>query len=135
MIEVTLNEQDMTARVSWSWTAPREYWSPYWGKADRLPNGDRIGTFGTETHSKYENIFPNSTGAVLIEVNPKGEVVRTYTFPLGWGIYRIEEIGSDWNIIPEFPSYMLPATLAAGLGVATVAINRKVGKRKFRLLG
>jgi hypothetical protein len=25
-------------------------------------------------------------------VNPKGELVRSYTFPYGWGIYRVEEI-------------------------------------------
>ncbi len=78
MIEVTLNEQSLTAWVSWSWTAPKEYWSPYWGKADRLPNGDRIGTFGTQTKQ-----YANDTGAVLVEVNPSGEIVRTYTFPRG----------------------------------------------------
>lgn len=134
ILEVTLNEQNMTAWVSWSWAVPREYWSPYWGKADRLPNGDRIGTFGTETHSKYENIFPNSTGAVLLEVNPKGEVVRTYTFPFGWGIYRIEEIGSDWNIIPEFPLDAREVVLAAGLAVSTLAGKIKISRRKFPTL-
>jgi hypothetical protein len=87
IIEVTLNEKNMTAWISWSWTAPKEYWTTWGGDADRLPNGDRIGTFGTQTH-----FVPNSTGAALVEVNQTGEVVRTYTFPYGVGIYRIEEI-------------------------------------------
>jgi len=36
--------------------------------------------------------LPDSTGAVIVEVNQTGQVVRTYTFPYGWGIYRVEEI-------------------------------------------
>jgi hypothetical protein len=96
IIEVTVNEQNKTAWVSWSWKAPREYWSPYWGAADRLPNGDRIGTFGTESHylpgSSISKPLPNSTGAVVAEVNQKGQLVRTYTFPYGWGIYRVVPI-------------------------------------------
>lgn len=87
MIEVTLDEKSMTASISWSWTAPEKYWSPYWGDADRLPNGDRIGTFGTQTH-----FCENTTGAVLVEVDDHGNIVRTYTFPKGWGIYRIEQL-------------------------------------------
>jgi len=92
MIEVTVNEQNRTAWVSWSWEAPRQDWSPYWSGADRLPNGDRIADFGDESHylpgSTPSHPLPNSTGAVVIEVNQKGDVVRSFTFPYGWGIYR-----------------------------------------------
>ena len=88
MMEVTLNETSMTAWVSWSWTAPVEYWTTWGGDADILPNGDILGTFGCQTH-----YVQNSTGAVLVEVNPKsGQVVRTYTFSYGIGIYRVEYI-------------------------------------------
>jgi hypothetical protein len=87
MIEVTVNEQNMTARTTWSWTAPSDYWTPYWGSADVLPNGDLMGAFGAQTH-----YVPNTLGAEVVEVNPKGEVVRTYTFPYGWGLYRVTEI-------------------------------------------
>ena len=89
MIEVTLNEKNMTAGVSWSWTAPKDYWSPHWGIAERLPNGDRLGVFGTETKQ-----YNDSIGAVIIEVNSKGQLVRTWTFPRGWGIYRVEQMPS-----------------------------------------
>ncbi len=96
MLVITVDEQNMTARESWSWTAPREYWTPYWGSVDRLPNGDWIGDFGSQSHylagSAIDSPLPNSTGAVLVEVNPKGEVVRTYTFAYGWGIYRVVPI-------------------------------------------
>lgn len=90
IIELTLNEKNMTARISWNWVAPGEYWSIWGGDADRLPNGDRIGTFGAQTH-----FVQNSTGAVLVEVNPKGQVVRTFTFPYGVGIYRVEHIALE----------------------------------------
>jgi hypothetical protein len=83
MLEVTVNEHDMTASVTWNWTGPRQYYSTAFGAVDRLPNGDRLATFGTPDHS-----WVNSTGAVLVEVNPSGQVVRTYTFPYGWKIYR-----------------------------------------------
>jgi hypothetical protein len=96
MIQVTVNEQNRTAWVSWSWEAPRQDWSPYWSGADLLPNGDIIGDFGDESHylpgSTVSHPLPTSTGAVVIEVNQKGDVVRTFTFPYEWGIYRVVPI-------------------------------------------
>jgi len=96
MLEITVNEKNMTAWTSWSWTAPRDDWTPYWGSVDRLPNGDWIADFGAQSHylpgSGIGSPLPNSTGAVLVEVNPNGEVVRTYTFPYAWGIYRVVPI-------------------------------------------
>jgi hypothetical protein len=90
ILEVTVNETSKTAWISWNWTAPREYYCPQWGDADRLPNGNRFGTFGAQQHETE-----NSTGAILVEVNDSSEVVREYTFPYAWGIYRVEQIGYD----------------------------------------
>jgi len=87
MLEVAVNEQTMTANEVWSWSAPSAFWTPYWGSVNQLPNGDMIGAFGANSH-----YVPNSIGAELVEVNIKGDVVRNYTFPYGWGIYRIEPI-------------------------------------------
>lgn len=96
ILEVTINEQNRTARVTWSWESPRQDWTPYWGEADRLPNGDRLGTFGSQSHylpgTGVSTPSPNSTGAVVVEVNPQGGVVRTFTFPYAWGVYRVEPI-------------------------------------------
>ena len=96
MLLVTVNEQNMTAWTSWSWTAPREDWTPYWGSVDRLPNGDWLADFGSQTHylpgSAIGSPLPSSTGAVFVEVTPSGQVVRTYTFAYAWGVYRVVPI-------------------------------------------
>ena len=108
LIEVTLNEQNMTAYVNWSWTAPSQYYSTFLGANLMLPNGDWLGDFGSPTHQFVEN-QPwnfNDTGAVLVEVNPAGQIVRTITFPTGRYIYRVEQLT---NLSPNAFSY-IPTT-------------------------
>jgi hypothetical protein len=102
MIEVTLNEQNMTAYTSWSWESPTNYWSTYWGDSIRLPNGDRLGVFGDPSHQFPQNApyTTNDTGAIIAEIDPQGNVVRTYTFPVGWGIYRVEQIVYPSSSVP-----------------------------------
>jgi hypothetical protein len=135
LIEVTIDENTMTAWVSWNWSSPKQYWSPYWGKTDRLPNGDRIGVFGTPTHQYTENqpwTF-NDTGAVIVEVSPAGQVVRTYTFPTGWGIYRVEKITkqsispppSSNPKIPEFPTLIIRAPVIIATLLTALAFQKK----------
>jgi hypothetical protein len=69
IIELTINESSMTANISWVWSAPQEYYSTVLGDADRLPNHNRFGTFGTSVH-------PNtSLGARLVEVSESGQIV------------------------------------------------------------
>jgi hypothetical protein len=125
MLEITLNEQNMTAQETWSWEAPQEYWSPYWGEADILPNGDRIGTFGTLTKQ-----YNSSIGAVLVEVNQTGQIVRTWTFPTYWGIYRaIVEVPAEWqNTVSEFnptPVTVAVVVIAAALIICVVVLRVK----------
>jgi hypothetical protein len=94
LIEVTLNETSMTAIVNWSWEAPTQYWNSFAGSAQILPNGDWLGDFGDPSHQDPQNkpwSF-NNTGAVFVEVNPAGKIVRTYTFPVGWYVYRVEAL-------------------------------------------
>ncbi len=136
IIEVTLNEQNMTASVTWSWEGPTQYFTPYWGKHDILPNGDHIGVFGAQTH-QFEQNQPwvgNDTGAVLVEVNQQGAVVRTYTFPAGWGIYRIDEItnNSSVPVVPESNSVILVLSLVATLPF--VLLKGKLPKRRYPTL-
>ena len=91
MIELTVNETSMTAYVDWSWEAPTQYWNNFAGGTTKLPNGDYLGDFGDPTHQLSQN-KPwnfNDTGAVLIEVNPAGQIVRNITFPVGYYIYRV----------------------------------------------
>ena len=108
MIELTLNEQNMSAWVSWNWTAPKSYWSFALGNTARLPNGDHIGVFGVPSHQRPEN-QPwdfNDTGAVMVEVNQTGSVVRTWTFPVGWAMYRVQPL--------TFPT--VPLTIPENIG-------------------
>lgn len=88
IVEIKIDETTMTAEEIWSWTAPEEYYSYYQGDADRLPNGNRLGTFGTPTH-------PNSKfGARLVEVNDGGEIVWEMSFENSddyeYSVYRME---------------------------------------------
>ncbi len=116
--EVTLNETNMTAYISWSWEAPTQYWTFYGGATLILPNGDYLGCFGTPTHQFPQN-QPwnfNDTGAVFVEVNPGGQIVKTFTFPVGSYIYRLEALTNNSTIqsIPEYPLvFILMIVLAA----------------------
>ncbi len=89
ILEITVNETTMTANISWVWTGSAEYYSSRWGDADRLPNGNRLGTFGTNNHLSYTDI-----GARLVEVNKDGQIVWEMNFPnndiYDYGIYRME---------------------------------------------
>jgi hypothetical protein len=79
MLEVVYDEETMTMNETWSWAAPADYFCEVWGDADRLPNGNRLGTFGNPTHP-----------ASITEVDPKGEIV--------WELAIEQEIRGYWGI-------------------------------------
>ncbi|UCG90225.1 MAG: aryl-sulfate sulfotransferase [Candidatus Heimdallarchaeota archaeon] len=87
MLEITINERTMTANESWMWIAPREYYTAVLCDADRLPNGNRLGTFGMDSH-------PNTNiGARIVEVNDTGHIVWEMNFPRNEGIsYRVYQV-------------------------------------------
>jgi Arylsulfotransferase (ASST) len=106
MIELTLNETNMTAQVTWSWEAPTQYWNDYAGGTVLLPNGDYLGDFGDPSHQDPQN-QPwnfNNTGAVLVEVNPAGQVVKTFTFPVGCYIYRVASVTDLTSVVTPTPT-------------------------------
>jgi hypothetical protein len=110
MIELTVNETDMTAYVNWSWEAPPQYYNNYAGATVLLPNGDYLGDFGDPTHQVQEN-QPwnfNDTGAVMVEVNPTGQVVRTFTFPVGCYIYRVAPVTDLYSTVSPTPTPTTP---------------------------
>jgi len=117
MLELTLNETSMTAYVNWSWEAPTQYWNDYGGGTVLLPNGDFIGDFGDPSHQLTQN-QPwnfNNTGAVFVEVNTAGQIVRTWTFPAGWYVYRITTL-TDQN----FTSTPTPSVLPSSTPINTI---------------
>jgi hypothetical protein len=100
----------MTAKITWGWEAPRQYYTTYGGATIKLPNGDWIDDFGDPTHQFPENLpwdFHN-TGEAFVEVNPEGQIMRTFTFPVGWYVYRIDALTS------KPPSKMLDQTVTGG---------------------
>ncbi len=125
MLEVTLNTTSMTAYVNWSWEAPTAYWNTYGGATLVLPNGDFIADFGDPSHQLTQNSVNgtgqswdfNNTGAVFVEVNPAGQVVRTWTFPVGWYVYRIEDVTGPVSAI--FPTSTPVATNPTPVATAT----------------
>ncbi len=90
ILEIEIDENTMTATEAWSWTGDLSYYSAWWGDADRLANGNRLGTFGTET----KDVGPY--GARLVEVNEDGDIVWEMSFEnteeFIYGVYRMERI-------------------------------------------
>ncbi|MFX0095826.1 MAG: aryl-sulfate sulfotransferase [Candidatus Hodarchaeota archaeon] len=88
MIEVIIDPDTWTMNETWSWTGSPEYYSPIWGGANRLSNGNRLGCFGScqFREGNYSGPFPEG-GAVLIETNDTGTVWQL-TLPKGYSIYR-----------------------------------------------
>ncbi|MCK4972842.1 MAG: aryl-sulfate sulfotransferase, partial [Candidatus Heimdallarchaeota archaeon] len=91
IIEIQVDEFSMEARIAWQWVSTDEYHSAWWGDADLLPNGNRLGTFGTLDHSGSTSI-----GARLVEVSNEGEIVWEMKYPIAGdiahGVYTMERI-------------------------------------------
>ncbi len=68
IIEITVDEGKKIANVTWSWIPPDGYSCRIWGDSDKLPNGNRLGTFG--------QIIPfyNQTKSRITEITPEGEI-------------------------------------------------------------
>ena len=88
MVEIKINETTMTANETWSYKASSVYYSAGWGDADRLPNGNRIGTWG------YPSTPAGGPSAAIIEVNENHDVVWKLEFQYNsyftYGTYRME---------------------------------------------
>ena len=83
IVEITIDENTMTANESWVYEAPMSYFSAGWGDADRLPNGNRIGDFG---YVSFDMGFleVNQNHNVVWEAKFTQDAVNTY------GSYRLE---------------------------------------------
>ena len=87
-LEITINEDTMTANTTREWVGPEEYFSQIWGDCDLLPNNNLFGVFGYTQHLGHQ------TGSKLVEVNEKGEIVWLLESPLDeeivYTIYKVE---------------------------------------------
>lgn len=92
-MELAIDEDEMTAESVWTWGEELDLFTPIWGDADRLPNGNTLITFGTRTQPKTSRI---------IEVTSDGErVLDIELLPTGWGMYRAEKLSED--ILDQIP--------------------------------
>jgi hypothetical protein len=92
---------------------------PHGGATLILPNGDIIGDFGHPTHLYPQN-KPwdfNNIGAIFVEVNRAGQIMSTFTFPVGWYVYHLEAITSP----PHTTSSISPFTIGI-ISAVTVLI-------------
>ncbi|NPD88865.1 MAG: hypothetical protein HGN29_09070 [Asgard group archaeon] len=91
IIEIQVDEVEKKAQIVWEWASPSKYFSAWWGDADKLPNNNRLGTFGTMYHEGSTAI-----GARLVEVDNSGEIVWEMNFPkegeIGYGVYSMDRI-------------------------------------------
>lgn len=91
IIEIQIDEVSMEGRIIWQWISSADYHSAWWGDADVLPNGNRLGTFGTLDHSGSTDI-----GARLVEVSNDGQITWEMKYPLdgdiAHGVYRMERV-------------------------------------------
>ncbi|MHA2298480.1 MAG: aryl-sulfate sulfotransferase [Candidatus Hodarchaeales archaeon] len=62
-IELVVDENNMVANITWTWDAPKSHFQGPYGDADRLPNGNTLGTFGFSNHPLY-----------LTEVTKEGQI-------------------------------------------------------------
>jgi hypothetical protein len=92
VLEVKLDEGTMQATPTFAFPGnfdvdswyKQDWYTPYWGDADRLANGDVLVVAGTRSTSVQTHIF---------EVRPSdGQVVWQLTFPAGVGSYQGERL-------------------------------------------
>jgi hypothetical protein len=106
MVEITIDEETMTANETWYYDAHGTMYSAGWGDADRLPNGNRLGTWGYY-----------SPRATLLEVTSDHEPVWQVNFEYNsahyLGVYRMERfrktptLSSPDDIVSANASYSL----------------------------
>lgn len=91
-VELEIEEDKMEAKAVWCWGRELCLFTPIWGDADRLENGNTLITFGTRTHPKTSR---------LIEITREKEVVWDIELkPSGWGMYRAERLKIAGNRLP-----------------------------------
>ena len=72
-----------TAHMVWEYRHDPDLFTPVWGDADRLDNGNTLVTFGRADGHDVTHV---------VEVTHDGEVVWEITLPLHWGTYRSDRI-------------------------------------------
>lgn len=92
-VEYTIDEAAKTATLTWefpgSFAVPdswyQENWyTPFWGDADRLPNGNVLVAAGIRSPSVESRVFEVTKA--------DGQVVWEFRFPVDYGVYRADRV-------------------------------------------
>lgn len=89
LLELSYDETAKTAQVVWEWAPTPALYNPIWGDADRLANGNTLGTFGKRSTTESTEIF---------EVTQSKEVVWQLELPPGWGTYRSDRVEAPYFV-------------------------------------
>ncbi len=107
-LELSIDEKAMKAKAVWSWHNKPDLFTPIWGDADRLKNGNTLIVFGNRVpltfslgisgHTLSGRKIPTQASRI-IEVTKEGEKVWEIEFsPPQWGTYRAERIDEKDDI-------------------------------------
>ena len=111
MVEIQIDENKMIANETWYYEASTLYYRSGWGDADRLPNGNRVGTWG------HPALPAGGPSAALIEVNNEGDIVWELDFQYNrnyaYGTYRMERF--RFNPIISSPTDIVTVNSSAEL--------------------
>lgn len=99
-IELALDEKAGQAQVVWSWRNSPDLFTPIWGDADRLADGNTLMVFGNRVpmspwppHATPEGVKVPTQTTRIIEVTSEGEKVWDVEIaPSQWGVYRAERL-------------------------------------------
>ncbi len=96
-LELEFDEQAMRVKKVWEYVPEPKIFTPIWGDADRLPNGNTLVTFGARSKTEPSH---------LIEVTPEGQEAWHLVLPLKQGVYRTERVvqpfkGRIWAQTPD----------------------------------
>jgi len=82
-LQLKLDEQKMTATRVWEYRHTPDIFSPIFGDADRLSNGNTLINFGQRDGIQQTR---------FIEVTPSGKKVWELAMPPTWSSYRVERV-------------------------------------------
>jgi len=98
VIEISIDEERKIITEERSYQPPQEYYSSFWGGAQRLENGNLLASFGAPYHGEPSNLTTTEFGGAVLEFNSESEVVWELKLPFNWGFYRFNRFIPTLNI-------------------------------------
>ncbi len=84
-VEISYDTETMEAEIVWEFRPDPDLFTPIWGDADRLQNGNTLVTFGHRDNSAERN-------SRIMEVTGEGDKIWDLEAPNKWGWYRSDRL-------------------------------------------